>query len=166
VRLQVRDDLDALQEADLRKVFPAGASLDDVIVTDQTLPGTHKVATVSLGSTSEKVGEGGYRERSGGGNSSGGGGGGASGGETPRARRACRSRRVITLRFRAVPGARVRRVRVEVGGRRVRAKVLPGRRVRISLRGRAAGVHRVKVVAVQARGIRTTTKRTFRTCAR
>jgi hypothetical protein len=162
VRLRVRDDLDALQEADLRKVFPPGSSLGDLIVTDQTLPGTHKFASVGLGSTSEKIGEGGYgeprevpreEER-------------PRGEDPPRApgRRTCRSRRVVTFRFRAVPGAKVRRVRVLVDGRAVKARTMRGRRVRVSLRGLEGRSHRVTVVAAQARGITTKTKRTFRTC--
>ncbi len=159
VRLRVRDDLDALQEPDLPRIFPPGSSLGDLIATDQTLPGTHKFASVALGSTSEKIGEGGYGPRDHAQPPK----GERPGGDAAR-RGPCRSRRVVTFRFRAVPGARVRRVRVLVDGRPARRRVMSGRRVRVSLRGRTGRRHTVKVVAVQARGIRTTTKRTFRTC--
>jgi hypothetical protein len=38
VRLRVRDDLDALQEEDLQRIFSEGASLGDLIATDQVVP--------------------------------------------------------------------------------------------------------------------------------
>src|SRR3712207_3577592 len=66
VRLRVRGDLDALQEADLPKIFPPGTSLADLIETDQVVPGAHSYYAVNLNSTSETIGEGRYAPRQGG----------------------------------------------------------------------------------------------------
>jgi hypothetical protein len=161
VRLRVRDDLDALQEEDLQRIFSEGASLGDLIATDQVVPGTHTYASVALGNESEKIGEGGYPDDGGGeeeddGQQPGAGTGGAG---SPTAGRPCLTRRSVVVRFRAVPGARVRSVRAFVNGRRARSRVLRGRRVRVALR-RRAGTQRVRIVVRQTRGLRTITKRT------
>ncbi|HEX8105604.1 MAG TPA: acetoacetate decarboxylase family protein [Solirubrobacteraceae bacterium] len=162
VRLRVREDLDALQEPDLPKLFPAGASLADLIAPDQTLPGTHKFATVALGSTSETIGEGGYRPPASGGPA-------PAPAPAPRAgdppRRSCRHSRRVTVRFRRFRGAKLRRVRVYVDGRRVKPRGVRGRRVRVRVRGRRGRTHRVTVVAVQSHGIRIKTRRRVRLCA-
>jgi hypothetical protein len=166
VRLRLRDDVDLLQETDLPRLFPQGASLDDLIVLDQVVPGAHGFFAVGLTSEDETIGEGGYRERPGAPAPSPSSGGGAPPPRAEPAPRSCVSRRVLTLRIRAYPRARLRAVRVYVDGRRVRAQRLRGRRVRVSLAGRPAGRHRVTVVALQSRGLRTKASRVFRTCGR
>jgi len=169
VRLRLRDDLDLLQETDLPRLFPAGATLDDLIVLDQVVPGAHGHFTVGLASEDETIGEGGYRSRPGDPPPAPPESDGSQRGATPRAparRRPCTSRRVITLKVRSNPRIRLRGVRAYVDGRRVRARMLRGRRARISLAGRPAGRYRLTLVAVQSRGLRTKTTRTYRTCAR
>lgn len=60
VHLRIHPDLDAVQESDLPRIFPAGTSLADLIDTDQIVPGSHAFFSVTLGSTSQTIGSGGY----------------------------------------------------------------------------------------------------------
>jgi DNA-binding beta-propeller fold protein YncE len=92
---------------------------------------------------------------------SGAGAGGASGG--PGAARACRSRRVVVLRV-GRRGTALRTARAWAGRRRVPARVLSGRRVRVDLRGMARGRYRVTVVARSRAGARVRERRVLRTC--
>lgn len=166
VNLSVRPMLDALQEPDLPKIFPAGTDLGDVIVPQQTVPGSHAFYALTIGSESKTIGQGGYRSmRSIGGD----------GDSGRRGRAACVRRRTVTLRVRTIPGARVRRVRAYVNGKRVRSRFLGtkrvgrtqrARRVRVSLRRVKAQRVRVTVVVRQSRGFRTKTTRRYRRCKR
>jgi hypothetical protein len=72
--------------------------------------------------------------------------------------RACLSRRVLTVH--RPPGGRVR---VQVDGRSVHVRIGRGDRLRISLRGRPAGRHRVRLVLASGHVLWT---RHFRTCVR
>jgi len=164
VAVDIRPMLDALQEPDLPKIFPEGTDLSDLMVTRQTVPGTHAFFAVDLGSSNKKIGKGGYsgerpridpprRE-----------------GSPPRPRGRCASGRTVTMHFRAVRGARVRRIRAFVDGRRVRARRIGrSRKVRVRLGRSRAERRRVRVVVVQMRrsGERTrrTTVRTYRRCS-
>jgi 6-phosphogluconolactonase (cycloisomerase 2 family) len=79
----------------------------------------------------------------------------------------CRSTRQFTVRLREPRGReRLVSARVRIGGRRIAVKRRNGRlTVRIDLRGRAAGVTRVRIVARTSRGRTVRSTRTFRTCA-
>ncbi len=158
VRVRLRDDIDLLQETDLPRVFPQGASLDDLIELDQSVPGAHGHFAVGLGSEDETIGTGGYGARAGEDEE------GRRGSGDGRARSRCTSRRVVTMALRTGPRAVLRSVRAYVDGRRVPA-VRRGGRVRVSLVGRPAGRYRVTVVALGSHGRSAKTRRTFRTCA-
>lgn len=160
VSLDIRPMLDALQEPDLPKIFPEGTDLSDLIEPRQTVPGTHAFFAVDLGSSNKTIGQGGY-------------------GDTkpkidpPRREEPaadCAGRGVVTMRVRAVRGARVRRIRAFVDGRRAGVRRLArSRRVRVSLRRARGERHRVRVVVVQVRRsgakTRSTTSRSYRRCA-
>jgi hypothetical protein len=77
--------------------------------------------------------------------------------DASRARVPCASRRV----FRVTIPARLRHARVRVAGRPVPVRGRRHRFVTIDLRGRAAGLYRVRIAG---RGAQRTV-RTFRTCA-
>jgi len=90
----------------------------------------------------------------------GGGGAGAGG------RRACTSRRTVTVRLRGLAGARVRRLSAVAGSKRVRVRRTGRTTVAVTLRGLAPATYRVSVTARTTRGLTVRATRTFRTCAR
>jgi len=169
VSLDIRPQLDAVQEPDLPKIFPPGTDLSDVVLPRQVVPGSHAFYAVTLGSESKTLGEGGYRTRR----------RVRSDDRDRRARRGrCLSRRrkIVTVRAHTIPGARITRVRAYVNGRRARSRLLRPkkgrasalrhRRVRVRLRRTRARRLRITVVVRQARGFRTKTTRRYRRCPR
>ena len=157
VSLDIRPNLDALQEPDLPKIFPAGTDLSDMVVPKQTVPGTHAYFALTLGSQSKTLGQGGYRTK-------------RSVGPEPSARPACARRKTVTFRARVIPGVRIRRLRAYVNGRKAAVRLLKGRRtkagrrVRVSLRRSKARRLRVSVVVHQRRGFKTKTTKRYRRC--
>lgn len=144
VRLRLRPDLDAYNE-DLPKIM-GGATLDEMVEVDQTVPGAYAFYSVSLNSETTAVGEGGYGpRRPGGGDSA-----------------ACSRRKAVRLRF--PRGVRVRRVLARSGSRRLAVRRLRGRRVRVGLGRLGAGRHRVRVTFVTKRGRRLVRVRRVRVC--
>src|SRR3954469_20919282 len=80
------------------------------------------------------------------------------------AKKACASRRLVTLRLRR--GADVRSVRATAGGHRIPAKRLGGRRVRVDLSGLPKAQYRVTVTARLRNGKTLRERRTLRTCTK
>ncbi|MDQ1679364.1 MAG: hypothetical protein QOI42_223, partial [Frankiaceae bacterium] len=79
--------------------------------------------------------------------------------------KACTSRRTVSLHV-ARHGSRVRSVRAYAGAKRIPAKVLTGRRVRIDLRGLRKARYEVTVVARLRDGRTVRERRTLRTCTK
>ena len=82
----------------------------------------------------------------------------------PGATKACASRRAVTLRLRR--GVSIRSVRATAGGKRIPARRLGGRRVRVDLRGLPKSQYRVTVVAKLRNGKTLRERRPLRTCAK
>jgi hypothetical protein len=79
--------------------------------------------------------------------------------------RACTSRRTVSLHV-ARRGSHARSVRAFAGGKRIPAKVLTGRRVRIDLSGLRRASYKVTVVATLRDGRTVRERRTLRTCTK
>jgi len=160
VKVHLAPDTDTVQEADLPRIFPPGSTLADVVNTDQTIPGDYYFYAINLSDTSSVVGKGGYSPRHPIPTS-------ATQGtrvtHAPRAPRRCVSRRSIVLR---VAKAELSVVRAYVNGRRVKARILKGGRVRLSLGAGRAGPRRVRVVAQTRSGAVVVRSATYRICAR
>jgi hypothetical protein len=153
VRLRMRNDLDSIQEPDLPRIFPRGATLGDIVDLDQTVPGTHAYYALTLGSESKTIGKG--RRRS----------GSPAPGDAGRKKAAsCRKRGIASVRVKALRGKRIRSVRARAGGRRVRARVTRGGFVRVNLRRLSKPTYRVRITVVMRSGKRATFRRTARRC--
>ena len=77
--------------------------------------------------------------------------------------KACKSRRAVTLRLKR---SGIRSVRATAGGKRIPARRLGGRRVRVDLSGLPRSQYRVTVTAKLRNGKTLRERRTLRTCAK
>lgn len=145
VTVKMRGDLDDINE-DLPHILPLDANLGDLVELEQTAPGGHYFYSLTLGSESETIGQSSY---------------------PPRAKVGSGScSRNVRFKLRLRTGEGIKRVRASASGRRLRARRVGRRTVRVSLTRLPAGKHRVKVRARTNRDRVVTAKRRVRACGR